>query len=501
LGREGHISGAALAASEFEFGDLFEYFLHEVLYPLDPHIKRILTLCATVPDITHDELAEVLDIGASTLHTLVADVPLLFRRGDLYSVHPLAREAIAKDQPNPKISLSQVASACERAGRYSRAARLYRLAGDSSAAACALAHLPVAELTCGDTLLELLNVPLEMVRTYPKLAAVFMHKTLTPQIRELLEQIFATLSDADDAETIATVAWALHYACMWTGAIDSGSAVLSDPRVLRATKNSPAARKMLIGLPEVNAAFAGRKKSTEADLRVMYEKSLGGYHMTSLLIAESLASSARWSGKRELAAHWHEEGLRHVRGIATESYATEVIMALYNAWFFGDDAGVARYRRELEHGASAGYVPSFATTLRAIDPRTIDAVVSDPVNASVRDPRSFLIAASFEEDMGRRLQLVRQAEPYALRTGQSSAYAMVLAARAALEPSARAELLSKAASAIDAKEMPELHHALLAYRDGRASFLDPFIAVLPNGKLRQKQRCAARFTYMYCARA
>ncbi|AZI44977.1 transcriptional regulator (plasmid) [Deinococcus psychrotolerans] len=140
---------ADLDGGEAQLGTLFAYLASEVLGPLDPALRGVLTRGSLFEELTPELARAVLDEpnGAALLETLANGGTFLTRseqlsasEGTVYRAHPLLRAHLRAGLPEAEIRAlaSRGAAYFERAGRPRRALAAHLLSGDTARAASLL---------------------------------------------------------------------------------------------------------------------------------------------------------------------------------------------------------------------------------------------------------------------------------------------------------------------------------------------------------------------------
>ncbi len=146
---------ADLDGGEAQLGTLFAYLASEVLGPLDPGLRAVLTRGSVFEELTPELVCEVLGEpdGAALLEALAAGGTLLIRTDALiraegsgqpesavYRAHPLLRAHLRAGLPRTEVQALAARGAAyfERSGRPRRALSAYVLAGDAARAAALL---------------------------------------------------------------------------------------------------------------------------------------------------------------------------------------------------------------------------------------------------------------------------------------------------------------------------------------------------------------------------
>jgi DNA-binding SARP family transcriptional activator len=472
LHNEGRLESALSEAESITFDDFFAFFLNEVLEVVDPGVKELMTICAAIPGVSAQELCVASGRSEFAVQSLIRKAGLIQPEGNGYGVHPLIRDVLLHNDPQWRTLVRPIAEFCEKRGDVYRAVRLYRLCADDDNAARVLAALPMGQLQSAQAASELLALPVAAIRKWPRLVAAFSFyssEVTHDDLLELLRTAFESLSEQTDAETVAAVG-AIY--CLRQSDIDKAKAreIFSANLLQRASETSRSARALLAGVQQHLA---------EIILDVPVSEREAEYHIAA---AADLSNQATWlakkveayhldAGHREEALRWAEITLGHARRAGAAFYAGGLLTAIFDAWFWGNDESAARYYDELLAVATTD--PSFTYLLRALDPKTIDSAL--PLRQPPADPTCYLIAASKAEGAERRRIL------YALETlaldwpPYGRAYPLLASAACEEEPSTRKAICDRVASFVDGK-LPELHAAVLAYRDGRPSFIDAFMA-------------------------
>jgi DNA-binding SARP family transcriptional activator len=463
LYHEDRLDVALTNAKDVAFEDLFIYVLHEVLAPLEPSVRRVMTLCAAVPQITAEELRVANGYSEIELEATIRKAVLLERDGGILRVHPLLQQVLLQNNRDlPKLVLP-IAQFARTQGMFVRSSLIYRLAGDTESAADALAELSLQDLQRQDAAHELAELPLDALRKHAKLLVAAEH--YRSDIDGELQSIYNQLSDDDEPEVIVSVAE------LYSDTASSMAEVvkiLHAPLVQRAVEKSSFARTLLAGWEEGRACHFGAATSVENALLKAYEVlRSANLPVHSGRIANYLTGLRRRRCDAKGAMYWRDIALMHARSGAPRKHAAMLLCAISDAFFWGDDAGEQKYYEELEAAQTSTRHPDYSWVLRALDPNTIDSAL--PLWDGLLTQRALIMAASKTNPEARRSLLDRaeQASSFALPLG-------VLLARAASYPEARSAMCNQILSMLDAVEMPEYYNAVVAYSQGAPSVLTAY---------------------------
>lgn len=145
---------ADLDGGEAQLGTLFAYLAQEVLGPLEPSLRGLLTRSSVFDELTPELLKDVLEepSAAELLSALAGSGTFLTRSGEsLYRAHPLLRAHLRGSLPRPEVQnlAARGATYFERTGRFRRAMAAHLLAGNANRAAELLAGHGAYWLTQG----------------------------------------------------------------------------------------------------------------------------------------------------------------------------------------------------------------------------------------------------------------------------------------------------------------------------------------------------------------
>lgn len=136
---------ADLDGGEAQLGTLFAYLAGEVLGPLMPALRDLLTRSSVFEELTPELLQDVLheENAGALLEALAGSGTFLTRVGDAaYRAHPLLRAHLRASLPPEEVRglSARGAAYFERTGRYRRALAAFLLAGNAGRAAELLAQ-------------------------------------------------------------------------------------------------------------------------------------------------------------------------------------------------------------------------------------------------------------------------------------------------------------------------------------------------------------------------
>ncbi|WP_216319144.1 BTAD domain-containing putative transcriptional regulator [Deinococcus aestuarii] len=144
---QGRVRLSALAdldGGEAQLGTLFAYLAQEVLGPLDPSLRALLTRGSVFEDLTPELIADVLEEtqAGTLLGALASGGTFLTRTGDSYRAHPLLRAHLRGllAPGEARILAARGAAYFERTGRPRQALAAHLTAGNTARAAELLAE-------------------------------------------------------------------------------------------------------------------------------------------------------------------------------------------------------------------------------------------------------------------------------------------------------------------------------------------------------------------------
>ncbi|UQN08335.1 AAA family ATPase [Deinococcus sp. QL22] len=148
---------ADLDGGEAQLGTLFDYLAQEVLGPLEPAVRGLLTRSSVFEELTPELLEAVLEEpdAAALLETLADSGTFLIRSGEagaqVYRAHPLLRAHLRRllEPPTAQDLAARGAAYFEQTGRPRRALAAHLLSGDTSRAAALLSVHGSAWLALG----------------------------------------------------------------------------------------------------------------------------------------------------------------------------------------------------------------------------------------------------------------------------------------------------------------------------------------------------------------
>jgi DNA-binding SARP family transcriptional activator len=464
LFREGRLEAALSDANNIAFEDLFVYFVHEVLAPLDAAVKHVMTLCSVVPDVTADELCIATGQTPLELQDTLRKSLLVQREGDTFTIHPLVREVLLQTQSEAAIPVS-IAEYAEQRADCRRAALLYRLVGKDQDAARAMARLSMQELQKAESAYELTQLPLQALRVHPKLIAV-AEQLRSDITSELLCETFERLSEDDDPVAIVAAAQA-HSDHL---DLQQGLAVIESPLVRRAAQVSSDANVLLAGWPETLKAYFWKFSGVEESLCNGYARlNEAGLPMHSARMAHYLENTLRLRGDREGSLHWQAVCVEHARHLGPRPHAHFLFLSLYCAWFWNEEQAAKEHHSELEAAASATHHPDYAWVLHALQADSVDSLV--PLWEPGLLLRQILMAAA-KVSGGRRDALVEYGFKQLGSVDRARAFLTLV--QAVSDPPARRQWCEELLETLDMDEAPEMRNAILACAQGRPSFLQTF---------------------------
>jgi DNA-binding SARP family transcriptional activator len=467
LAREGRIDSALSDAMDVAFEDLFVYFLYEVLAPLDEATKEVMMLCAAVPGLTTEELRAVTGQTEIDLEVTVRKALLIEREGHHLRIHPLLKAVLLRTETSSS-SVLTVARLAEERRNFLRASELYRLAHDTKSAARCLAMLSLKRLQTHDGAYELVQLPVADLWRHAKLVAAAepYRSDVTP---DLIKTVFEQLSEDDDPEVIVAVA---EVYSDWSTSYADALEILHSPLVEHAKRVSASARSLLAGWEQTIAVFFDAAASAEHELVQAYHLAVAEERLLhSARMADYLARVKRRRADPKGTIEWREQALLHARKCGAREYATQLLLAIFEAWCWGDERAERRYYEELEVAESSTHYPDYSWALRSLQPDSAESAL--PLWARRITMCAGLMAAS-KVPAEQRDALLARAEQACNESGAPAA--PVLLARAASDPATRIAYCEKILSILDSNEMPEYCASIRAYMEGRSSHLDPFIA-------------------------
>ncbi|HZZ66403.1 MAG TPA: BTAD domain-containing putative transcriptional regulator [Candidatus Baltobacteraceae bacterium] len=472
LAGEGALERVLANSTDIAFDDLFAYFLEEIIRPMGAVEKRALAACAAVPDIDEQELSGALEMPLQESLALLRHAPLVYRQDNSFSAHPLLRNLLMQD-PVAKELQMRVAHNAYAQRRFARAARIYVHAGDIAAAAGALSQLSLRELHSGAVARELIAMPPEMLRRYPRLMAAYGFKVLGLSDLMLAEEIFDALTAEEAPETVAIVANAFAQAQIDCKRYYEIARIIDDPRVAR-IRAMAEYRDLFVHLQARLVAMNGSFTTAVPLLEHAYNVAVrAGNQIPAISMANALALTYRWLGDRAQSLRWMHVAVTQSHHLAPLPLAETLSCALWNAWFWKDDEAFAVYLEQLRVGAAAGEDAMFSKLLRAMEPQhTLSEL---PLYNNAADWRALLIAYCACDDQARRRELLDAIDCNDAECPEGVGHAVTALIHSVVEPSRAQEWLARAYDTIDERELGPLHEAIGLRRSGLPTFLDAFL--------------------------
>lgn len=482
LAGEGELERVLANSADIAFTDLFAYFLEEIIRPMDAVEKRALTACAAVPDLAEHELTALLEMPPQESLAYVRHAPLVYRHGGTFSTHPLLRNLLMQDPAAHALQL-RVAQNAHREGRLARAAAIYLHAGDVAAAAGLLSQLSLQELHSGSAARELITMPPEMLRRYPKLLAANGFKVLTLADLALAEEIFEALSEDEEPETVAIVANAFAQAQIDCKRYYEIARIIDDPRVRR-IRALPRYQDLFVHLEARLVAMNGGFMSAVPLLEHAYTVAVRDRNqIPATSMANALSLSYRWLGDRAQSLRWMHVAVSQSQELAPLPLAEILSCALWNAWFWNDEEAFAGFLQGLRAGAAAGEDAMFAKLLRAMEPE--HALTELPLYNNAADWRALLIAYCASNDEACRARLLAAIDRNDAECPEGVGHAVTALIHSAIDASGREECFARAQASIDPRELPALYEAIDLRRRGLPTFLDPFLGRFTGSQSRR----------------
>ncbi|HEY7995128.1 MAG TPA: BTAD domain-containing putative transcriptional regulator [Candidatus Eremiobacteraceae bacterium] len=338
------------SAPQVDHDGLADFLTDQVMNSLAADDRAIVVACATVPDATEDEIAEVIGSGPVNARVLelIGTTPFIVRSDGGYRAHRMLRSVLIRRLPDRgRDALTRCAARATRVGDHVRAARRHMQAGDRSRAFASLeTFMSIAGLEhpdVNDDLHALLEsaTTAELKGYRNLLAARVLRLCLVaenPSVRNESLAIWQLPPEGDrDGHDLLTAS--LAYAVCESG---------EPERALRMLDNRKG------GLASaVRALIEGKRGNTRACETLALQAAMDA---DASSVAERIALLARVQYVDRLSGRWTESRLLAERiGVDLGPWSTlSLVEQLVTSWTAGDATCQALARRLIEELSGPG---------------------------------------------------------------------------------------------------------------------------------------------------
>ncbi len=354
-------------AKETLQGENIDQFVNEIIGMLSKSARDRLIAISSIPDITIDELADLVGAEADDVaHTIRSD-PFVRRSGNVLELHPVMQTAIEiRYAAKRSAALRSAAESAEKRRDFVRAAQLYDAIGNPKRVADLLEATSaefysdriavISELAGRLPTSEILGRP----RLWISTLGFRRFSMSTARLLEESSRMYSYLLPEDSFELKARVSAAhagiLHQYGDPASAEQVLTAALREARERQAHKEAIALLLRLAGLYAMSGRHSEARRAT------------GDAHEIDPVIASALRSSnfdaveahiAFVKGEVDRAFLLVEEAIRLQRGTSPLAALISLFNAATFAWIAGDEARFSNYIAEFEEVLTPVYERGF----------------------------------------------------------------------------------------------------------------------------------------------
>ncbi len=485
LARAKRLNVAIEQAGTLDFSDLYDYLAQEALAALDPSQFGRLLAVASIPGVTGEEIALVLDDpdAPEALINAADGSAFVYRLAEgSYEAHPLVRTMLRERYAPQCRDLLLLAAQRLESSDALRSAQLYQLAGDNDRAAGLLEGKAVlfadelsprfAEVVSGFDVPVLLRHP-----------SIWSNALTTRSIaisqRQWLYEALAVRERLDERtplETLVNVLTGLANILTNLGQHEDALAVLQKfswgddalpPRyhsVAQLMRAAIAVRRGQFKLAwEIWRAAEPQFENVITTRAVGLEEIVARVHHF-----DGARSEERATLDRSIALA-NEAGVAVVRALALQE-------AVFGAWFAGEDALVAQYARELAR-AIAPNTSVGTEVLRNAVRGDISLALREETFERFRFRHYAALIACGRAPRAERLRFADAALEAAKNADEPACAAVSAIALAECEPGIRGEMIRLALQWAERTDSTALRASIEAYRNGSSNLglLGPMI--------------------------